>query len=63
MLNIVLILQYAPETYNIRKTAVIVHADCHLCGDKDVRVLCTDSSDGEYGTVQLCKPCIDKAWI
>lgn len=32
---------------------------CDACG-RTTRVLSVDTSDGEYGTVHYCKPCIDK---
>ena len=42
--------------------AITISSDestCMECGDK-AKCLAFDSSDGEYSTMNFCKPCIDK---
>lgn len=39
---------------------------CDRCGlqlANDVPLICTDSSDGEYGGLGICRPCIERMWL
>lgn len=46
-------------SYNRSKDVTLTPGTCDVCGS-ETEVLNTDTSDGEYGPVQLCKKCIDK---
>ena len=36
------------------------HYACAMCGAKDVPLLITDGSDGEYAEVPLCRTCVNQ---
>jgi len=38
------------------------YAACDVCNDAPVTTISVDTSNGEYGFMRICRPCIDKAF-
>ena len=41
----------------------VATGNCDVCQTQNILCLKVDTSDEEYATLQLCKPCIDGLWI
>jgi hypothetical protein len=60
MKDVIIQLARKDAGYNREKTVAVSHYYCDKCEAK-TRVLTCDSSEGEYGPVYLCLPCIQTA--